>query len=81
MKRNYNQLLEHYYNEQKEDHKQILKQKLYKKYGTNKRCFRCGSQLLVSDLKQYKYLCLCCDENFYEFEVLEGRNNKNAKIK
>lgn len=69
MKRKYQQLLEQYYNEQQEDHRQALEQKLYKHYGTNKKCFRCGSQLLVSDLKEYKYLCLCCDENFYEFEV------------
>lgn len=67
MKRRYNQLLDKYYEYK---YKQ-LKDKLYQKYGTNKRCFRCGSQLLVSDLKQYKYLCLNCDENFYEFEALE----------
>ena len=69
MKRRYNQLLDKYY----EYRDKKLKDKLYQKYGTNKRCFRCGNQLLVSDLKQYKYLCLNCDENFYEFETMENK--------
>lgn len=71
MKRRYNQLLTQYYKEESEDRIKQYKDKLHQKYGTNKRCFRCGSQLLVSDLKEYKYLCLNCDENFYEFEALE----------
>ena len=45
--------------------------RLFDKYGTNKKCFRCGTNLLKSDLKGYKYLCIECDENFYEFETLE----------
>ncbi len=71
MKRNYKQLLEKYYNAEDEENIEKLKQKLHKKYGTNKKCFKCGSQLLVSDLKQYTYLCLECDENFYEFEGVD----------
>lgn len=71
MKRRYNQLLDEYYKADDEDKIKLIKDKLYQKYGTNKKCFRCGCQLLVSNLKQYKYLCLNCDENFYEFEALE----------
>lgn len=67
----YNQLLRQYYKADNEDKINQLKYKLHQKYSTNKKCFRCGSQLLVSDLKEYKYLCLECDENFYEFETLE----------
>lgn len=36
---------------------------------TEKRCPKCGCQLLLSDLKQYDYLCPECDENFDEVEV------------
>ena len=66
----YIQLLEQYY--EKKNELQDLEKQLYKKYGTNKKCFKCGKQLLKSDLRDYKYLCLYCDENFYEFETLEG---------
>ncbi len=74
MKRGYNKLLDSYYkalDEENEELIQELSEKLHKKYGTNKHCFRCRNQLLVSDLKGYKYLCLKCDENFYGFETLE----------
>ena len=36
---------------------------------TTKRCLYCGGRLLLSDLKQYVYVCPECDENFYEYEV------------
>ena len=68
MKRRYKKLLEQYYNAEDGETIEKLKQKLHKKYGTNKKCFRCGTQLLVSDLKSYSYLCLECDENMYSFE-------------
>lgn len=69
MKRRYKQLLNQYYKEENQNIKQRLEQKLYQKYGTNRKCFRCKKQLLISDLKQYQYLCLKCDENFYTFET------------
>lgn len=69
MKRRYKQLLDKYYEEENEDKQYKLEQQLHKKYGTNKKCVKCGNQLLISDLKQYKYLCLNCDENFYSFET------------
>ena len=31
---------------------------------TNEKCPKCGKPLFVSDLCQYKYVCLHCDENF-----------------
>ena len=46
-----------------------LKYEIFEKFGTDKKCFRCGSQLLISDLPNYDYLCFECDENMYEFEV------------
>lgn len=46
-----------------------LKYEIFEKFGTNKKCFRCGSQLLISDLPDYDYLCFECDENMFEFEA------------
>lgn len=71
MKRRYAQLLEQYYNVKNEELRKRVKQKIYQKYETNRHCIKCGNKLLVSDLKEYKYLCLECDENFYKFETLE----------
>ena len=34
-----------------------------------KNCTHCGKQLIESDLKDYKYLCINCDKNFYGIEV------------
>ena len=48
-----------------------LKWQLYEKYGVNKICPRCGTQLLKSDLPQYKYLCFECDENYFDIEAKE----------
>lgn len=70
MKRRYKKLLDQYYEEENEDKQYKLEHQLHNKYGTNKKCAKCGKQLLISDLKQYKYLCLNCDENFYSFETL-----------
>ena len=70
MKRNYQKLLNQYYKEENKERQKSIEEKLYRKYGTNKYCLKCGSQLLVSDLKEYKFLCLECDENFYSIEVI-----------
>lgn len=66
----YTKLLTQYYNADNIQIKQDLRHKIHSQYGTDKKCFRCGSQLLISDLKQYEYLCLECNENFYSFEIL-----------
>lgn len=36
---------------------------------SNIKCPDCSSNLYVSDLIDYSYLCKKCDENFYDFEV------------
>ena len=38
-------------------------------FGTTKYCPYCERMLLITDLPQYDYVCLSCDENFYECEV------------
>ena len=73
MKRRYNQLLDRYYNEENEDRKNQLKEKIYQKYSINRYCKKCAKQLLISYLKEYKYLCLECEENFYEFETINRK--------
>lgn len=73
MNEKYNKLLKQYYNENIILKRQNIEKILYRKYGTDKKCFRCGSQLLISDLKEYKYLCLNCDENYYKFETIDKR--------
>lgn len=36
---------------------------------TEKRCPKCGEPLYYSDLPEYDYVCVECDENFYGCEV------------
>lgn len=33
-------------------------------------CPKCGKPLSVSDVKGYPFVCLDCDENFYQFEAV-----------
>jgi len=46
----------------------------YKKENkTNKNCPKCSSKLyneIVKDI-DYPYVCLKCNENFYNFEIIE----------
>lgn len=49
---------------------------IYRKFGTNRKCFRCCTRLVISDLPQYDYLCLQCDENFFYCET----TNENYKL-
>src|SRR5699024_2787692 len=52
----------------------------------NKICRRCNSKLKPSDLEDYEYVCVECDENFYEFETKDepkaiiGSTQKNAYV-
>lgn len=62
----YSKLLEKYYNTENNTE---IKEVLFKQYGTDKKCRKCSTPLLKSDLKEYKYLCLNCEENFYDFEI------------
>ena len=46
----------------------------YKKENkTNKNCPKCSSKLYEETVKEidYPYVCLKCDENFYNFEINE----------
>ena len=62
-----------------------IKEEIYSNFGTNVVCPRCRTQLLISDLPDYKYLCFECDENFYGIEVDETDksidNIKNYRIR
>lgn len=61
-------ILEEYYNCNEEEINDRANE-IYNKFGTGKNCPHCGKQLIESDLKDYKYLCINCDENFYKIEV------------
>lgn len=38
-------------------------------------CNRCGCHVLESDLKDYQYQCMYCDEDLYEFETHTKEND------
>lgn len=62
-----------------EDNIEKTKFEIFEEFGTQCNCPKCGTQLLVSDLPEYKYLCLECYENFYEVEV--GKCEPNYLVK
>ena len=35
----------------------------------SRKCNRCGSYVLKSELKEYSYQCMYCDEDLYTFET------------
>lgn len=39
-------------------------------------CSRCGSPILKSDLEQYPYQCMTCDEDLFEFETTIDLNKQ-----
>ena len=47
---------------------------------TNAKCPKCGSLLYVSDLEDYDYVCTCCDENYYECEIMWSKSPTEATI-
>ena len=47
----------------------ILVHDIVKAIKTDKRCPRCNAQLYLSDLPDYEYVCVECEENFYDMEV------------
>ena len=49
----------------------VLKKELFDKFGASRVCARCKNQVLCSDLPNYNYLCLECNENLYTFETEE----------
>lgn len=44
------------------------------------RCPHCAHALIDSDLPAYDYLCPLCDENFYEFEVVDADTIKGGAV-
>ena len=42
---------------------------IVKELRTDKKCPHCDASLYCSDLPQYDYVCIECEENFYECEV------------
>jgi hypothetical protein len=40
-----------------------------KRLVPNRVCNRCGNHVLTSELEEYPYQCLHCDEDLYEFET------------
>lgn len=65
----FNKQLDNYYNEDNETQREIIKEQLHKRFGVDKKCKKCRDKLLKSDIADYSYLCLSCDENFYSFEI------------
>lgn len=49
--------------------KRISKEELLKIYGVSAKCPICHSRLIKSDLAEYDYLCVDCDEYFSTLEV------------
>lgn len=47
------------------------KAELIKLYGVKRYCHCCGTEVITSDLPQYPYLCLECDENMFGIETFE----------
>lgn len=43
--------------------------KIVYELSTDKKCPHCDAPLYCSDLHDYNYVCVECDENFYECEV------------
>lgn len=44
-------------------------EELKRTFRTNARCPRCGRRLHTTDVFEYGFVCLYCDENMYVFEV------------
>lgn len=43
---------------------------------TRRFCPKCGRMLLRSRIKGYEFQCMSCDEDFYRFEVLTGKQKR-----
>lgn len=50
---------------------------------TRRFCPKCGRMLLRSRIEGYAFQCMNCDEDFYRFEVLTGKQKRimNGKTK
>lgn len=59
-------------NEVLDDLREIIEplEKIINTARTEELCPHCRSELFLSDLPQYDYVCIECEENFYSFETL-----------
>jgi hypothetical protein len=57
------------FDEENDDALVIIVHNIVKELLTDKRCPHCDAPLYCSDLPQYDYVCIECEENFYECEV------------
>lgn len=57
------------FDEENDDALVITVHNIVKELLTDKRCPHCDALLYCSDLPQYDYVCIECEENFYECEV------------
>lgn len=44
------------------------------------KCNRCGSPVLKSDLDDYAYQCMNCDEDLYSFETHDGEYHTDEEL-
>ena len=44
-------------------------------------CRNCGTRLSPSELENYDYQCITCDEDFYEFEAIEEKEETKEEKK
>jgi hypothetical protein len=58
-----------YFDEYDDETLNILIHNIVKDLATDKKCPHCNAQLYLSDLPEYDYICVECEENFYECEV------------
>lgn len=57
------------FDDENDDALVIIVHNIVKELLTDKRCPHCDAPLYCSDLPNYEYVCIECEENFYECEV------------
>lgn len=57
------------FDDENDDALVIIVHNIVKELLTDKRCPHCDAPLYCSDLPDYEYVCIECEENFYECEV------------
>ena len=57
------------FDEENDDALVSVVHEIVKELTTDKKCPRCDAKLYCSDLSDYDYICVECEENFYECEV------------
>lgn len=57
------------FDDENNDNLIITVHNIVKELLTDKRCPHCDAPLYCSDLPEYDYVCIECEENFYECEV------------